>query len=87
MTETDLELVDDDPRDAFDFSVDRWQRAARRRLLEDDARARLKAHMPDFDDLSEGQEAKGKGQGLAESKGLRQRGEDKGPGQKDEGKG
>ena len=24
MTETDLELVDEDPRDAFDFSVDRW---------------------------------------------------------------
>ena len=24
MTETDLELVDEDPRDPFDFSVDRW---------------------------------------------------------------
>ena len=24
MTETDLELIDEDPRDAFDFSVDRW---------------------------------------------------------------
>ena len=40
MTATDLELVDMDPKDPFDFSVEHWNDAARRGLLEDDQRAR-----------------------------------------------
>ena len=40
MTATDLELVDMDPKDAFDFSVAALERPAGRRLLEDDQRAR-----------------------------------------------
>jgi hypothetical protein len=51
MTETDLELVDDDPRDPFDFSVDRWQDQLVAGYSKTTMVRGLKAHMPDFNDL------------------------------------
>jgi hypothetical protein len=51
MTETDLELVDDDPRDVFDFSVDRWQEQLVAGYSKTTPGRGLKAHMPDYNDL------------------------------------
>ena len=51
MTETDLELVDDDPRDAFDFSVDRWNEQLVAGFSKITSERGLKAHMPDYNDL------------------------------------
>jgi hypothetical protein len=51
MTETDLELVDEDPRDAFDFSVDRWNEQLVAGYSKITPERGLKAHMPDYDDL------------------------------------
>jgi hypothetical protein len=61
MTETDLELVDDDPRDPFDFSVDRWSEQLVAGYSKTTTMRGLKAHMPDYNDLTSGQRAKGKG--------------------------
>jgi hypothetical protein len=55
MTETDLELIDEDPDDAFDFSVDRWQAQLVAGYSKTTPTRGLKAHMPDFNDLSERQ--------------------------------
>src|SRR5688572_9794376 len=52
MTETDLELVDEDPRDAFDFSVDRWNEQLVAGYSKTTADRGLRAHMPDYNDLS-----------------------------------
>jgi hypothetical protein len=51
MTETDLELVDLDPRDAFDFSVDRWNEQLVAGFSKITPERGLKAHMPDYNDL------------------------------------
>jgi hypothetical protein len=51
MTETDLELVDDDPRDPFDFSVDRWNEQLVAGYSKTTATRGLRAHMPDYNDL------------------------------------
>jgi hypothetical protein len=51
MTETDLELVDLDPRDAFDFSVNRWNEQLVAGFSKITPERGLKAHMPDFNDL------------------------------------
>ena len=51
MTETDLELVDEDPRDPFDFSVDRWNEQLVAGYSKTTADRGLRAHMPDFNDL------------------------------------
>jgi hypothetical protein len=51
MTETDLELVDDDPDDAFDFSVDHWNDQLVAGYSKTTAARGLKAHMPDYNDL------------------------------------
>lgn len=51
MTETDLELVDADPRDPFDFSVDRWNDQLVAGYSKSTAGRGLKAHMPDYNDL------------------------------------
>ena len=51
MTETDLELVDDDPRDAFDFSVDRWNEQLVAGFSKITPERGLKSHMPDYNDL------------------------------------
>lgn len=51
MTETDLELVDEDPRDAFDFSVDQWNEQLVAGYSKNTPQRGLKAHMPDYNDL------------------------------------
>jgi len=51
MTETDLELIDEDPRDAFDFSVDRWNEQLVAGYSKITAERGLKSHMPDYNDL------------------------------------
>ena len=51
MTETDLELVDEDPRDVFDFSVDRWNEQLVAGYSKTTADRGLRAHMPDYNDL------------------------------------
>lgn len=51
MTETDLELIDEDPRDVFDFSVDRWQEQLVAGYSKTTPARGLKAHMPDYNDL------------------------------------
>lgn len=51
MTETDLELVDEDPRDAFDFSVDRWNEQLVAGYSKITRERGLKAHLPDYNDL------------------------------------
>ena len=52
MTGTDLELVDMDPDDPFDFSIDHWSdqlAAGYSKTLSDRS---LRAYMPDYNDLS-----------------------------------
>jgi hypothetical protein len=51
MTETDLELVDEDPRDAFDFSVDHWNEQLVAGYSKTMPNRGLRAHMPDYNDL------------------------------------
>jgi hypothetical protein len=51
MTETDLELVDRDPDDPFDFSVDRWNEQLVAGYSKITPGRGLKAHMPDYNDL------------------------------------
>jgi hypothetical protein len=51
MTETDLELVDLDPRDPFDFSVDHWNEQLVAGYSKMTAERGLKAHMADYNDL------------------------------------
>jgi hypothetical protein len=51
MTETDLELVDEDPRDPFDFSVDRWNEQLVAGYSKTMPNRGLRAHMPDYNDL------------------------------------
>jgi hypothetical protein len=51
MTETDLELVDDDPDDPFDFSVERWNEQLVAGYSKMTSLRGLKQHMPDYDDL------------------------------------
>jgi len=51
MADTDLELVDDDPNDAFDFSVDKWNAQLTAGYSKVTPQRGLKAHMVDFNDL------------------------------------
>jgi len=51
MTETDLELIDDDPKDPFDFSVDRWNEQLVAGYSKVTPSRGLKAHMKDYNDL------------------------------------
>jgi hypothetical protein len=51
MTETDLELVDRDPADPFDFSVDGWNEQLVAGYSKITPGRGLKAHMPDYNDL------------------------------------
>jgi hypothetical protein len=54
MTDTDLELIDRDPSDPFDFSVDDWNAqlvAGYSKTMPDRG---LRVHMPDYDDLRKG---------------------------------
>jgi len=52
MTDTDLELVDEDPGDPFDFSVDRWNDQLIAGYSKNTPDGGLKAHMPDHNDLT-----------------------------------
>jgi hypothetical protein len=51
MTETDLELVDEDPKDPFDFSIDHWNDQLVAGYSKNTTSRGLKAHMPDYNDL------------------------------------
>jgi len=51
MTQTDLELVDMDPKDPFDFSVHRWNDQLVAGYSKNTLKRGLKAYMPDFNDL------------------------------------
>jgi hypothetical protein len=51
MTETDLELVDDDPMDPFDFSVDHWNEQLVAGYSKATVERGLKAHLADYNDL------------------------------------
>jgi hypothetical protein len=51
MAETDLELIDEDPKDAFDFSVDKWNEQLVAGYSKVTPQRGLKAHMPDYNDL------------------------------------
>jgi len=55
MTDTDLELVDEDPGDPFDFSVDRWSEQLSAGYSKVTAQRGLKAHMIDFNDVKKKQ--------------------------------
>lgn len=57
MTDTDLELVDADPRDPFDFSVDRWNDRLVAGFSKSTPRGGLKSHVPDYNDLPRRQNA------------------------------
>lgn len=52
MTDTDLELVDEDPKDPFDFSSDHWNDQLVAGYSKTMGNRGLKAHMPDFNDLN-----------------------------------
>jgi hypothetical protein len=51
MNETDLELVDNDPRDPFDFSVEHWNDQLVSGYSKTTSRRGLKAIVPDYNDL------------------------------------
>ena len=51
MTETDLELIDLDPSDPFDFSVDNWQAPLVAGYSKTLANRGLQAYVPDYGDL------------------------------------
>ena len=51
MAQTDLELVDMDPRDPFDFSARRWNDQLVAGYSKNTPSRGLKSHMPDFNDL------------------------------------
>jgi hypothetical protein len=52
MASTDLELVDMDPADAFDFSVEHWNGQLVAGYSKTTSAGGLKAHMPDYNDLN-----------------------------------
>ena len=51
MARTDLELIDMDPRDPFDFSVDRWSDQLVAGYSKTTTTRGLKAYMPDYNDV------------------------------------
>ena len=51
MNATDLELVDMDPKDPFDFSVDHWNDELIAGYSKTMPGGGLKAHVPDYNDL------------------------------------
>ena len=51
MTDTDLELIDEEPKDPFDFSVDRWNAQLAAGYSKVTPERGLKAHMVDYNDL------------------------------------
>jgi hypothetical protein len=57
MDGTDLELIDLDPDDPFDFSVDHWNDMLVGGFSKNTAQGGLKTYMPDYDDLKAGKTA------------------------------
>jgi hypothetical protein len=57
MSETDLELIDLDPSDPFDFSVDHWQAQLVAGYSKTLSNRGLQAYVPDYDDLGKRQGA------------------------------
>jgi hypothetical protein len=57
MTATDLELVDMDPADPFDFSVEHWNDQLVAGYSKTTAARGLKAHVPDYNDLGRPRQA------------------------------
>ena len=51
MAKTDLELIDTDPKDPFDFSVRRWNDQLVAGYSKNTGSRGLKAHLPDYNDL------------------------------------
>ena len=51
MVSTDLELVDMDPKDAFDFSIEHWNDQLVAGFSKTTPSRGLKSHMPDYNDL------------------------------------
>ncbi|PYQ38594.1 MAG: hypothetical protein DMF77_23710 [Acidobacteria bacterium] len=51
MVKADLELIDMDPKDPFDFSARRWNDQLVAGYSKNTANRGLKSHMPDFNDL------------------------------------
>lgn len=51
MTDADLELVDEDPDDPFDFSIDHWNDQLVAGFSKTTPSRGLKAHLPDHNDL------------------------------------
>ena len=51
MSETDPELIDDDPSDPFDFSVDHWNDQLVAGYSKNTPDRGLKTHIPDYSDL------------------------------------
>jgi hypothetical protein len=51
MADTDLELIDDDPKDPLDFSVDRWNDQLVAGYSKNMPNGGLKTHLPDYNDL------------------------------------
>src|SRR5688572_7345488 len=51
MTASDLELVDNDPKDAFDFSVEHWNEQLVAGYSKTTSARGLKAHVPDYNDV------------------------------------
>jgi hypothetical protein len=54
MRDTDLELIDQDPSDPFDFSVARYNDMLVAGYSKNTPRLGLQTHMPDYDDLKAG---------------------------------
>jgi hypothetical protein len=61
MSDTDLELVDMDPRDPFSFSVGDWNAQLVAGYSKTLANRGLRAHIPDYDDLKGNRMAHGTG--------------------------
>lgn len=53
MTDTDLELVDADPKDPFDFSVDHWNAQLVAGYSKTLPNSGLRTYVPDYNDLSQ----------------------------------
>lgn len=59
MRDTDLELIDQDQTDAFDFSVDRYNEMLVAGYSKNTPSLGLKTYMPDYDDLKAGRNVAG----------------------------
>jgi hypothetical protein len=60
MSATDLELIDEDPSDPFDFSVDRWNEQLVAGYSKVTPERGLKSHMPDYNDLRRPSKGRGR---------------------------